>query len=442
MLDKKGLLDKEKLVIFWFRRDLRLEDNIGLFHALESEFRVLPIFIFDTEILEMFDDKKDRRVDYIHQALTVIHQQLKKDGSGLRTFHGNAFEVIQSLTEEFDVQTVFCNRDYEPQAIQRDTAIYNYLKGIDIPFKAYKDQVVFDKKDILKADGNPYTVYTPYSKKWKENLQAKDYAPVKLNFKNLVQFDAKEIHGLSAIGFEKTDIVFEMPKLKAEIIDTYDKTRDFPGIKEGTTKMGVALRFGTISVRKCVAFALEHNQIWLSELIWREFFMQILYHFPKVVDQSFKKKYDAIEWRNDEDEFVLWCQGKTGYPIVDAGMRELNQTGYMHNRVRMIVASFLCKHLLIDWQWGEAYFAQKLNDYDLSANNGNWQWAAGSGCDAAPYFRVFSPELQTNKFDKDLKYIKKWVPELETVYYPKPMVEHKVARIHALEVYGRALKDK
>lgn len=434
------MLDKEKLLVFWFRRDLRLEDNIGLYQALESDFPVLPIFIFDTEILEMFEDKKDRRVDYIHQALTGIHVSLQEKGSGLKTFYGNAFDVIQSLTEEFDVQAVFCNRDYEPQAIERDTEIYNYLKEIEIPFKAYKDQVIFDKNDILKADGTPYTVYTPYSKRWKEKLESKDYAAVKSNFKNLYQYEAKAIHSLTDIGFEKTDIVFETPKLKAEIIDTYDATRNFPGIKEGTTKMGIALRFGTISPRKCVAFALEHNQIWLSELIWREFFMQILYHFPKVVHQSFKKKYDAIEWRNDEEEFVLWCEGRTGYPIVDAGMRELNQTGFMHNRVRMVVASFLCKHLLIDWQWGEAYFAQKLNDYDLSANNGNWQWAAGSGCDAAPYFRVFSPELQTDKFDKDLKYIKRWVPELETSHYPQPMVEHKVARLRALEVYGKSLK--
>lgn len=435
-------MTKEKVVIFWYRRDLRLEDNNGLSQALQTEFPVLPIFIFDTEILERLEDKKDRRVDYIQQALSALHKKLKKHGSGLKTYHGKPLEVFKTLSEEFDIQTVFCNRDYEPQAIKRDTEIYNHFKTDQIPFKAYKDQVIFDKKDILKQDGDPYIVYSPYAKKWRAKLQPEDYAPAQSNFKNLFQHDAKAIDSLAEIGFEETDMVFEEPILKAGIIDTYDKTRDYPGEEQGTTRMGIHLRFGTISIRKCVAFALEHNQTWLSELIWREFFMQILYHFPEVVNQSFRKKYDFIEWRNNEKEFAHWCEGKTGYPIVDAGMRELNQTGYMHNRVRMVVASFLCKHLLIDWRWGEAYFAQKLNDYDLSANNGNWQWAAGSGCDAAPYFRIFNPELQMKKFDKDLKYIRKWVPELDSSDYPEPIVEHKAARNRALEVYKEAVKGR
>lgn len=435
-------MSKEKVVIFWYRRDLRLEDNIGLSQALQSDFPVLPIFIFDTEILEELEDKKDRRVDYIHQALSALHKKLKKHGSGLKTYHGKPSKIFKSLSEEFDLQAVFCNRDYKPQAIQRDTEIYNYFKSDEILFKAYKDQVIFDKKDILKKDGDPYIVYTPYAKKWQAQLQQKDYAPAKLDLKNLFQFEPKAVHSLTDLGFEETDIDFEEPKLKASIIDTYEETRDYPAKKKGTTRMGIALRFGTISIRKCVAFALKHNQTWLSELIWREFYMQILYHFPKVVDQSFRKKYDFVEWRNNEKEFALWCEGKTGYPIVDAGMRELNQTGYMHNRVRMVVASFLCKHLLIDWRWGEAYFAQKLNDYDLSANNGNWQWAAGSGCDAAPYFRIFNPELQMKKFDKELKYIRKWVPELDSSKYSDPVVEHKKARKRALEVYKEAVKGR
>lgn len=432
-------MNKNKVVVFWFRRDLRLEDNIGLFNALHSDFPVLPIFIFDTHILERLEDKNDRRVDYIHQALSGIHSELKDYGANLHTYSGKPMEIFESLSETFDIKEVVCNRDYEPEAIQRDTEIYNFFKTQNIQFKAYKDQVIFDKKDILKNDGTPYIVYTPYSKQWRGKLQRGDYKSVNPNYSNLFQETPSNIHSLKEIGFKKTDMIFVQPELDGSIIDTYEKLRDFPA-KQGTTKLGIALRFGTISVRKCVTFALEHNQTWLSELIWREFFMQILYHFPKVVNHSFREKYDHIHWRNNEVEFDLWCKGKTGYPIVDAGIRQLNETGYMHNRVRMVVASFLCKHLLIDWRWGEAYFAQKLNDYDLSANNGNWQWAAGSGCDAAPYFRVFNPELQTQKFDKDLKYTRKWVRELDTRAYPEPIVEHKFARERALRVYGKGVK--
>jgi deoxyribodipyrimidine photo-lyase len=430
---------KTKLSIFWFRRDLRLEDNAGLCQALASGFPVLPIFIFDTAILDALENKSDRRVDYIHQALSAINLTLKNYHSKLSSFYGKPLEIFQQLSQEYDIQAVFCNRDYEPQAIERDTEIYNFFQSQLIPFKAFKDQVIFDKNDIVKNDGTPYTVYTPYAKKWKEILTEKDYHIHKADFNHFLKQDFTEIHSLKDIGFKKTDFYFETPTLEAKIIDEYDKYRDFPALQK-TTQLGIALRFGTISIRKCVDFALQHNQTWLGELIWREFFMQILYHFPKVVHQSFKAKYDFIQWRNDEQEFKLWCTGKTGYPIVDAGMRQLNQTGYMHNRVRMIVASFLCKHLLIDWRWGEAYFAEKLNDYDLSANNGNWQWAAGSGCDAAPYFRVFNPALQTEKFDKNFEYIKKWLPEFGTEKYPKPIVEHRFARDRALKIYAEAVK--
>ncbi|MBX2967578.1 MAG: deoxyribodipyrimidine photo-lyase [Cyclobacteriaceae bacterium] len=430
---------KNKVVIFWFRRDLRLEDNTGLYHALNTNFSVLPVFIFDTGTLEKLENKQDRRVHYIHQALNTINIELKKYGTKLNTYFGNPVEVYKILSEEYDIQAIYCNRDYEPQAIERDTAIYKFFKDKKISFKACKDQVIFDKNDILKNDGTPYTVYTPYSKKWRETLQAANYQPVKLNYKNFFQQEHSPIHSLNAIGFKETDMIFEKPELNSAIINEYDKYRDYPAMQR-TTQLGIALRFGTISIRKCVAFALQHNTVWLSELIWREFFMQILYHFPKVVHHSFKQRYEHIQWRNNEAEFQLWCEGKTGYPIVDAGMRQLNETGYMHNRVRMIVASFLCKHLLVDWRWGEAYFAYKLNDYDLSANNGNWQWTAGCGCDAAPYFRVFSPELQTEKFDKDLKYIRKWISEFETTDYPKPVVEHTFARERVLRVYSEALK--
>ena len=432
---------KNKLSLFWFRRDLRLEDNVGLCQALASGFPVLPIFIFDTSILDTLENKSDRRVDYIHQVLSVVNSGLKKYHSKLSTFCGKPLEIFQQLSQEYEIQSVFCNRDYEPQAIDRDIKIYHWCKGQNILFRAFKDQVVFDKNDIVKVDGMPYTVYTPYSKKWKELLTEKDYFTHQANFSHLLKQGFSEIHSLEEIGFKSTDIHFETPTLDTEIIDEYDKCRDFPALQK-TTQLGIALRFGTISIRKCVSFALQHNQTWLGELIWREFFMQILYHFPKVVNHSFKAKYDFIQWRNNEQEFELWCSGKTGYPIVDAGMRQLNETGYMHNRVRMIVASFLCKHLLIDWRWGEAYFAQKLNDYDLSANNGNWQWAAGCGCDAAPYFRVFNPALQTEKFDKNFDYIKRWLPEFGTEKYPKPIVEHSFAKDRALKIYGEAVKER
>lgn len=431
---------KTKLSIFWFRRDLRLDDNAGLCKALTSGYPILPIFIFDETILSHIENKKDRRVDYIHQALSKINAGLKEHQSTLHTFYGKPLDIFKILLEKYDIQGVFCNRDYEPQAIKRDTEIYQFFKTQNIPFKAFKDQVIFDKNEILKNDGTPYTVYTPYSKKWKEKITTENYKVHLSDFANFLKQDFSEIHSLQEIGFQKTEFKFIEPTLDPAIIDEYGKFRDYPAMQR-TTQLGVALRFGTISIRKCVVFALEHNQTWLNELIWREFFMQILYHFPKVVTESFKPKYDFIEWRNNEQEFKLWCEGKTGYPIVDAGMRQLNETGYMHNRVRMITASFLCKHLLIDWRWGEAYFAQKLNDYDLSANNGNWQWAAGSGCDAAPYFRVFNPALQTEKFDKKLEYIKKWVSEFGTDNYPKPIVEHCFARERVLNIYEKAVKE-
>lgn len=432
---------KSKISVFWFRRDLRLEDNVGLFHALQSKHPVMPIFIFDTDILNKLENKHDRRVDYIHQAIMAIDEQLRAYNSSLQTYYGKPFDVFKTLCQEYDIEALFCNRDYEPEAIERDREIFDFFKAKGIPFKAYKDQVIFDKNDVLKKDEAPYVVYTPYARMWREKLTLNDYKTYKPNLSNLLEVDNSGIHSLKDIGFEKTTILYSTPELDAGIIGEYDKQRDYPAV-QGTSMLGTALRFGTISVRKCVAFALEHNQTWLGELIWREFFMQILYHFPHVVNKPFKPKYEFIEWRLDEEGFQRWCEGKTGYPIVDAGMRELNQTGYMHNRVRMITASFLCKHLLIDWKWGEAYFAAKLDDYELSSNNGNWQWVAGTGCDAAPYFRVFSPSAQTDKFDKNRDYIKRWLPEFGTKQYPEPIVEHKFARERALAAYTKALNTK
>ncbi|MDF2514974.1 MAG: deoxyribodipyrimidine photolyase [Sphingobacterium sp.] len=432
-------MEKSKVVVFWFRRDLRLADNVGLSQALGKGLPVLPIFIFDEDILGRLEDKLDRRVDYIHQALDGINKKLSEYGATLTTFHGSPLAIFKTLHEQYDIQEVYCNRDYEPKAIRRDRTIAEFFKAAGIPFNAVKDQVIFDKHEILKNDGTPYTVYTPYAKRWREKLTAEDYQFTDQIDGHFFQQTYAAIIPLEKIGFKKTDLTFEPPQLKAAIINTYDKYRDYPAL-EGTTNLGIALRFGTISIRRCVAFAKQHNEVWLSELIWREFFMQILFHFPNVVNESFKKKYDDIQWRNDETEFERWCQGKTGYPLVDAGMRQLNRTGYMHNRVRMVAASFLCKHLLIDWRWGEAYFAQKLNDYDLSANNGNWQWAAGSGCDAAPYFRVFNPIIQAEKFDKKQEYSRQWIPELGTTDYPEPIIAHPIARERALKAYASALK--
>lgn len=426
----------DKVNIFWFRRDLRLEDNTGLHHALQSGLKVIPVFIFDTEILNSLQDKKDRRVDYIHQALQHIHKELEKHNSGLYVYYDTPMEAFKRIIQDFNVDKVFCNRDYEPQAIQRDRKITDFLLKYHIQLKDFKDQVIFEKNNILKNDLSPYTVFTPYSKKWKENLKNVEILTTKreqfANYKG-----PSEIISLKEIGFDKTDLTFIKPELDGDIIDSYGKYRDFPAM-DYTTHLGMALRFGTISIRKCVQYAVKHNEVWLNELIWREFFMQILYHFPSVVHQCFKKKYENIAWRNNEKEFKAWCEGRTGYPIVDAGMRQLNTTGFMHNRVRMITASFLTKHLLIDWRWGEAYFAEKLLDYDLAANNGNWQWAAGCGCDAAPYFRIFNPYEQAKKFDKDSEYIRKWLPE---DYTEQPIVEHTQARERALKAYKQALAE-
>ena len=431
-------MDK-KVNVFWFRRDLRLNDNVGLQKALLSDLPVLPIFIFDNDILDKLEDRYDRRVDYFHQALNAMNEELHLHNFSIHFYKGTSQNSFKTLLNEFKVNAVYCNSDYEPQAIERDKLIKEYLSANGVEFYNFKDQVIFEKSEIVKSDNTPYTIFTPYSKKWKSELTAENYLPSDFKFDNFYKSSPQQIPTLKSLKFEKTYIVFKQPELNAETINNYDKFRNFPAM-DNTTHLGIALRFGTISIRECVSFALNHNEVWLSELIWREFFMQILFHFPRVVYNSFKLKYDNIEWRNNEDEFKLWCEGKTGYPIVDAGMRQLNKTGFMHNRVRMIVASFLCKHLLIDWRWGEAYFAEKLLDYDLSSNNGNWQWAAGSGCDSAPYFRIFNPTTQTLKFDKDLKYIKKWNPDFDK-NLDLPIVEHAFARERALRIYKKAVQE-
>lgn len=428
------------LSIFWFRRDLRLIDNHALYKALMPNQPVLPIFIFDPNILDQLEDKADRRVDFIFQALETLNQYLSKTGKSIQIFHGKPLDIFKTISKKYTIKSVFCNEDYEPNAIKRDQEVEAFLKTKNIDFLSYKDQVIFHKNEIVKADGKPYTVYTPYSKLWLKTFQEKtlENYPSEKKLENLVEINPQKL-SLELIGFQKTNYQFQPPKINPEILKNYHETRNLPSIE--TSQMSVHLRFGTISIRKLAKIAQElSDETYLKELIWREFFMQILWHFPKVVHYSFKEKYDQISWENNPDLFKKWCEGKTGYPIVDAGMRELNETGLMHNRVRMVCASFLTKHLLTDWRIGEAYFAKKLMDFELSANNGNWQWSAGSGCDAAPYFRVFNPEEQQKKFDPKNIYIKKWVKELNSSSYPQPIVEHKKAREKALETYKKGLE--
>lgn len=429
------------ITIFWFRRDLRLHDNAGLYHALKQNKPVLPVFIFDTDILSQLEDKHDRRVDFIHQASEKINSELKVLHSSLMVFHDTPEKVFQQLTKLYDIKNVYANHDYEPYAIERDSKIKDFLETLNISFNTFKDQCIFENTEITKDDGKPYTVFTPYSRKWKAKLNQfyhKPY-PTKKYFGNFLKQKQSSFITLNELVFKKTDITF-IDKITIDelLIQKYKEQRDYPSVN-GTTKLSVHLRFGTVSIRELVSASLVLSETWLNELIWRDFYMMILSNFPHVATKAFKKDYEFIPWRNNEKEFEKWCNGETGFPIVDAGMRELNATGFMHNRVRMIVSSFLVKDLLINWQWGEAYFAKKLNDFDLSANNGGWQWAAGCGCDAAPYFRVFNPTEQQKKFDADFKYIKRWIPEFGTNKYPPPMVDHAAARIRALQVYKEAL---
>ncbi|MCH7403415.1 cryptochrome/photolyase family protein [Belliella kenyensis] len=432
----------EKINIFWFRRDLRLEDNTGLFYGFEQDEPLLPLFIFDKNILDDLEDKNDARVTFIHDQIESISKALEAYGSSLLVKYGDPIEIYRELLEKYDIQQVYTNRDYEPYAISRDKKIKALLKEKGAQFLDFKDQVIFEKSEIVNGSGEFYKVFTPYSKVWLEKFKKLNIEPLKLDKrkKGFLQTKPFSIPTLASMGFSKSNIEIPPLEINKPLIKKYDQTRNFPAIN-GTSRLGIHLRFGTISVRSLALEAAQLNETYLNELIWREFYMMILFHNPEVVDKAFKSQYDAIPWQNDEENFKKWCEGKTGYPIVDAGMRELNTTGYMHNRVRMIVASFLTKHLLIDWRWGEAYFAKKLLDFELSSNNGGWQWAAGTGTDAQPYFRVFNPESQTEKFDKELKYIKKWVPEYGKSTYSKPIVEHKFARQRAIDTYKTALNS-
>ncbi len=431
-----------RLTLFWFRRDLRVQDNVGFYHALKNAEQVLPIFIFDTAIIDKLP-QQDARIEFILKALGDINDAMKRNRCTVGMYRGEPKAIITQLLDNYPLDRVVTNHDYEPYAQERDAAIEALLAEKGISFETYKDQVIFEKAEVTKDDGSPYVVYTPYSKKWLARFQ--DHTPQQLPSEELlhkcIQTELPQL-SLKALGFQPSGIQAPGDSVSNARIDAYEETRNFPALDE-TSRLGVHHRFGTIIIRKFVEQAAARSKpTYLKEFIWREFFMQILWHFPHTASKSFKPAYDRILWRNNEEEFQRWCEGNTGYPLVDAGMRELNQTGYMHNRVRMLVGSFLCKHLLIDWRWGEAYFAQKLIDYEMSSNVGNWQWVAGCGVDAAPYFRIFNPSSQVTKFDKELKYIKKWVPNHQELDYPQPMVEHKMARERCLATYKSALNPQ
>lgn len=421
--------------IFWFRRDLRLKDNVGLHFALKENENVIPIFIFDNEIISELP-KQDKRISYIYIEIEQIKQQLNSIGSDILVYYGNPEKIIEDLIKDKSISNIYTNTDYEPYAIERDSKISILCKTHNIEFKSYKDQVIFEKNEIVKANGEPYLVYTPYSKIWKKNLDnslLSDHSVKKYKSNFFKITNIEKLISLEEMGFEKIDFINYNKELNLDVISSYESTRNFPSVK-GTSNMSVHLRFGTVSVRELVSQAQKTNEKYLNELIWREFFMSILYHYPNTATENFHQKYNNMQWRNNEEEFQLWCEGKTGFPLIDAGMRELNETGLMHNRVRMVVANFLTKLLLIDWRWGEEYFALKLLDYEMSSNVGNWQWASGTGVDAAPYFRIFRPDMQVERFDKDLKYIKKWIPHYNENYI-KPIVDYKFARERALNAF-------
>jgi deoxyribodipyrimidine photo-lyase len=429
--------------IFWHRRDLRIEDNAGLYKALASGNQVQPIFIFDRNILDKLPSN-DQRVLFIYQYVNKLKEAYQKLGSDLWVFYGHPLEIIPKIAKENRFDGVYTNRDYEPYALERDQKLYEVLSAQNIHFHGAKDHVIFEKNEVTKDDGKPYTVFTPYSKKWKAKLNSEYLSsyPAEQSTHHLAPKSTEWLlPSLKEMGFKEEQLfTFPIRDVADELLYKYSDQRNFPSVS-GTSKLSVHLRFGTISIRSLARRAQQISETFLNELIWRDFYQMIIYHFPHTTKSAFKPAYDRIEWEQNENHFLAWCEGNTGYPIVDAGMRELNQTGFMHNRVRMIVASFLTKHLLLDWRLGEAYFAEKLMDFEQASNIGGWQWAAGCGCDAAPYFRVFNPQSQQEKFDKDFGYIKKWIPEFGTSDYPNPIIDHKFARERVFSRYKKALNQ-
>lgn len=466
--------------LVWFRRDLRDYDHAALYHALKSSKQVYCAFIFDTEILDQLTDKADRRVEFIWESVRELKLALQQQGGDLIVRHGKASSEIPKLAEQLKVNAVFTNRDYEPSAAERDRKVACQLKDHAIEFHDFKDQVIFEKDEILTQAGKPFGVFTPYKNAVLKKLNDFYLAsyPVSRYINNLAKRKAEEMQSLESLGFVRTNLSsLKLPTGMSgaqqlfedflERIQQYKSARDFPAIK-GPSYLSVHLRFGTISIRQLARTAWQMGgsgaEGWLNELIWRDFYFQILYHHPRVADgRAFKADFDTLPFSNNEKLFHAWCDGKTGYPLVDAAMRQINQTGWMHNRLRMVAASFLVKDLLIDWRWGERYFAEKLIDFDLSANNGGWQWAASTGCDAQPWFRIFNPITQSEKFDTEGKFIRRYVPELAVcnnkeihapwliaasrqqelglslgIDYPQPVVDHAAQRLLALVLYKNA----
>ncbi len=438
--------------IFWFRRDLRLDDNAGLHAALRAGTPVVPLFVFDRHILDVLEDRDDARVTFLHGLVRGLRERFETLGVGMEVHYGSPEKVWRELLERYAVSAAYANEDYEPYAKERDASVAELLRRRGADLHLYKDQVIFAHDEVTKKDGNPYTVFTPYSKVWRDRLSSKmdtdaNGEEVSFYLKSYPSADyadrfaeqgALDMPSLADLGFSESDTPIPDTEVPAELIERYDETRDYPGIA-GTSRLGPHLRHGSVSIRGWARRAQRLNETFLSELIWRDFYSQVLQHSPRVVSHSFKPAYENIPWENDEDHFAAWCEGRTGYPLVDAGMRQLRAIGYVHNRVRMVVASFLTKHLLTDWRWGEAHFARYLLDYELASNNGGWQWAAGCGTDASPYFRVFNPESQLRKFDPELTYVKQYVPEYGTDEYPAPIVDHREAREKAIRVYKTAL---
>ncbi len=469
-----------KSILFWFRRDLRTNDNAGLYHALKAGKRVYCTFIFDREILDHLPSKADRRVEFIWESVRELADTLNRHGGALIVRYARASDEIPALAQELKVDAVFTNEDYEPAAIARDKKVAAALHANGITFEQFKDTVIFEKDEVLTQAAKPFSVFTPYKNAWLKKLTdfyLKPY-PTERYVGNLAKSAAAPaIPTLADMGFTSTNIkslvtcgVTGAALLRDDFIDRmadYRVARDFPSVK-GVSYLSVHNRFGTISIRELATIAHaetikrknEGAETWLSELIWRDFYFQILWHTPHAATSAYKREYDALTWENDKTLFQAWCEARTGYPIIDAAMRQLNQSGYMHNRLRMIVASFLTKDLLIDWRWGEKYFADHLNDFDLSANNGGWQWAASTGCDAQPYFRIFNPITQSERFDPQGKFIRKYLPELKNIPdkfihapwtlppidataknfligrdYPQPIVDHAVQRDKALAMY-------
>ncbi|WP_256003720.1 cryptochrome/photolyase family protein [Pedobacter deserti] len=430
----------QEISICWLRRDLRLEDNAALYHALRNEYPVLILFIFDKNILNKLSDRYDPRVTFIHDTIRQLKDELEKNGSSMLVLYDTPEQAWSAVVRKYNIKAVYTNHDYEPYARERDDALAEFLRSEDIIFKTFKDQTIFDRDELLKSDGKPYTVFTPYYREWQKKLTPFYFRPYPTEryFKNLWKTAPADLPSIEELGFSRSDKALPSREFEHKL-QSYEQDRDFPSA-DATTHIGIHLRFGTVSIRRAAAKALEHGaHKWLSELAWRDFYMMILWHFPHTVSQSFKPAYDQIEWRNNESEFNAWCRGETGFALVDAGMRQLNATGFMHNRLRMLTASFLTKHLLVDWRWGEAYFAEKLLDYEMASNVGGWQWACGCGNDAAPYFRIFNPELQLLKYDPKLEFVSKWIPELKQQMHVTPIVEHAFARERALRTFKKAL---